>query len=499
MTLILTITNQPFTNTNQVTSCRFEDSGTIGRSNNCDWVLHDPSRYISGKHATISQRDGIFYILDASTNGLHINRSKTPLGKGNTSQLNNGDHLQIGQLEINVSIETQAQHLPEVKPQPMYEPSTPSSEEGLGLMDILEQKTDTQPSRNNTPLTPEAPLSNGESLGLLDILEQKTGAQPSSENTPLTPEVPFLAENSALIPQNPKPNSIIPAGSSTDHAHTLGEHFSPPPIIPDNWNFLPDSQSKQSKGPSSKSLPIDTSTPEEKSNISNINAQGDAPEIKPASPTIDNNKQHQHTQPLEDQALLQVLLDGMGLNEKELPAGEGKVFVNIIGKIVRETIEGMVTILRARTAVKSEFRMAMTTIKSQENNPLKFSVGTDEALRHMFFNQADNYLPPLQSLQEGFEDIQAHQIAMMAGMQAALKAILKQFDPTVLEQNFSHAEGQKKLLLGSRKAKHWDSYIEHYQKLMEHIEDDFQTQFGQEFTFIYEEQVAKLKAAKKNQ
>lgn len=468
MALILTITNLSSTDTEQIKSHRFENSGTIGRSAKCDWVLHDPSRCISARHASISRRDGVFYIMDTSSNGLCINQSKTPLGKGNTSQLNNGDRLRIGQLEINIDIEAQQHGPSETKPQPIFESSPPSSGDNLGLMDILEQKVDTQPAKISTSPTPEAAL---------------------------------LAENSALIPQEPKSSSIIPPGSSSDHAHPLEEHFSPPPIIPDNWDVAP----------------VDSPI------VAKTATQQKAPDNKPSPAITDKNAQHRQTQPPGDQLLLQTLLDAMGINKQELPPNEINSFVNTIGKVVRDTVAGMVTVLRARTAIKSEFRIEMTTIKSKENNPLKFSVGTDQALKNMFLNHADGFLPPLQSLQEGFEDLQAHQMAMMAGMQAALKAILKQFDPAVLEQIFEQAESKesllpgdskanhwkafaahyqelmKSLLPGDKKANHWNAYAVHYQELMRHIEEDFQTKFGQEFTLIYEQQVARLKSAKQRQ
>lgn len=501
MALILTIDNQSSVDANQITSHRFENGGTIGRSTKCDWVLYDPSRYISGIHASISQRDGVFYIMDTSSNGLYINRSETPLGKGNTSQINNGDHLRIGQFEINVDIasEEQQHSSSEIKPQSIFESSPPAS---------------------------------GGDLGLMDILEQKDGAASAVEGAVSTPEAPFSAENSALIPQEPNASPIIPAGTFSDHAQPLEEHFSPPPAIPDNWDLSSDSQvgdaqaeNSSSKAPSADSpdalkqeqKPIppipDVSAPQESIVATNSSTN---------SSTMSSTTGTQQTaQSPGDGVLLQTLLDAMGINKQELPADKVNGFVNIVGKVVRDTVAGMVTILRARAAIKSEFRMAMTTIQSQENNPLKFSVGTEEAIKNMFLNSTDSFLSPLQALHEGFEDIQAHQMAMMAGMQAALKAILKQFDPLLLEKTFEQAntnkslpansniknwdsyveqyqELVKNLLPGNKKAKYWNAYTAHYQELMQHIEDDFQAQFGQEFTLIYEQQVARLKLAKKS-
>ncbi len=82
-----------------------EKGGTIGRSLNNDWILPDPDRYISGKHATIDCKGGIYYLADISTNGVYVNDENEPIGKGNPRRLFNGDRLHFGDFEIDVSID----------------------------------------------------------------------------------------------------------------------------------------------------------------------------------------------------------------------------------------------------------------------------------------------------------------------------------------------------------------------------------------------------------
>ena len=81
------------------------EGGTIGRSLNNDWILPDPDKFISGKHATIDCKGGMYYIVDISTNGVYINDERNPLGKGNPRRLFNGDHLHLGDFEILASID----------------------------------------------------------------------------------------------------------------------------------------------------------------------------------------------------------------------------------------------------------------------------------------------------------------------------------------------------------------------------------------------------------
>ncbi len=82
-----------------------EEGGTIGRSLQNDWILPDPDRYISGRHATIDFKGGIYYLADTSSNGVYVNEEYEPIGKGNPRRLFNGDRLRMGDFIFEVSID----------------------------------------------------------------------------------------------------------------------------------------------------------------------------------------------------------------------------------------------------------------------------------------------------------------------------------------------------------------------------------------------------------
>jgi predicted component of type VI protein secretion system len=82
-----------------------EDGGTIGRSLENDWILPDPDRFISGKHATIDFQTGAYYLADVSSNGVYVNDEEAPLGKGNPRRLFHGDRLRMGDFEFVVTLD----------------------------------------------------------------------------------------------------------------------------------------------------------------------------------------------------------------------------------------------------------------------------------------------------------------------------------------------------------------------------------------------------------
>ena len=82
------------------------NGGSIGRSLQNDWILPDPDRYISGRHASIDYKGGIYYLLDTSSNGVYVNGDCEPVGKGKSRRLFNGDRLRLGDFEIAVAIDS---------------------------------------------------------------------------------------------------------------------------------------------------------------------------------------------------------------------------------------------------------------------------------------------------------------------------------------------------------------------------------------------------------
>ena len=87
--------------------------GGIGRAHDNDWVLPDPQRYLSAHHARVQFRDGAYYLLDTSTNGVFVNDGTVPIGRRNPYPLRDGDRLRLGEYQLSVSIDTERSEAPE--------------------------------------------------------------------------------------------------------------------------------------------------------------------------------------------------------------------------------------------------------------------------------------------------------------------------------------------------------------------------------------------------
>ena len=101
--------------------------GTVGRATDNDWILPDPERYLSGKHARIDFRAGAYILVDTSSNGTYVNGAQVPLGKYHDYALKDGDYVRLGEYELLVSIDQSNDFPPEESAIIAYDGQSPSS------------------------------------------------------------------------------------------------------------------------------------------------------------------------------------------------------------------------------------------------------------------------------------------------------------------------------------------------------------------------------------
>ncbi|SCX78041.1 type VI secretion system-associated FHA domain protein TagH [Nitrosospira sp. Nsp13] len=196
--------------------------------------------------------------------------------------------------------------------------------------------------------------------------------------------------------------------------------------------------------------------------------------------------------------LLHAFLAGAGVPDLVIPAGLTPQFMNTLGQLLRESTQGTLDLLLARTLTKREVRADLTMIAPRENNPLKFSPGVEVALLHLLAPQGRGFMTPLQAMKDAHDDLRSHQFGFMAGMRAALAGVLERFDPVELEQRLTQKTVIDSLIPINRKAKLWDLFADRYKDISHEAEEDFHVLFGKEFLRAYEAQIAKLERDDKN-
>jgi len=199
----------------------------------------------------------------------------------------------------------------------------------------------------------------------------------------------------------------------------------------------------------------------------------------------------QGVQALSVPELFAALYSGLGL-PTPAPADQSAQALKHIGGLLRNSIEGTLSLLAARSIAKRELGANMTLPQPRENNPLKFAPDLDTALAHLLRPAQRGFMPPLAAVTDAFNDLCAHEVAVLAGMRAVLADVLSRFDPASLGSELVPNSAWDNLLPGNREAKLWAQFRERYAEIARDVEGDFDTLFSRAFREAYEAQLAEL-------
>ncbi|SFM63362.1 type VI secretion system-associated FHA domain protein TagH [Variovorax sp. OV329] len=159
-----------------------------------------------------------------------------------------------------------------------------------------------------------------------------------------------------------------------------------------------------------------------------------------------------------------------------------------LGALLRATAEGTLALLQSRAVAKRQMRAEGTHINPRQNNPLKFSPDATEALTRMLQREpSPGFLDPVAALKDAHHDLLVHQVAMVAGMRAAVFELFSRLGPEAAENAEGPAYGAARLPL-LRAVALWNRHRMQHAQLLEHLDDDFEAIFGREFLRAYEAQ-----------
>ena len=458
------------------------DDFTIGRSadkNDNHLCLPDPNRFISRKHASISFKNGVYLLTDNSVEGtFFINKNLRVCRE--TETLTDKEKLIIGDYEIIVHISSAENREKDTHLEP------PSTESNSFFFEPYQD----QP--NNQPASGEYSNANGSKawsndVDLFDRELDQSGVSGQYEDSPL---------NDAYEPSN-----IV------DESAPLGG-------IPDDFNFeelvdgleadgnnaagIDDSARSLRRKDSQESIAKDTfdlSAPNQRADAADMNhTAGDNAALATAKETKDSAYPHSdinHPDRKQIQLeLFHVFLKAAGINDASLGLDKDiAAAMQVVGNVYCEMIKGLMIILRGRSELKTQIQVPVTRIKPVENNPLKFCQSAEEAIKQFITKDQPGFLDAQEAVREGLTDIMNHQIAMTAGVQAAVINLIERLNPQNYVKQFE--EG----IVFPKKAKAWDSYRQAYDKFADEALEDF---FGECFGRAYEAQIRQLQSKTKD-
>lgn len=194
-----------------------------------------------------------------------------------------------------------------------------------------------------------------------------------------------------------------------------------------------------------------------------------------------------------DDASTQALLDsfkrGAGLTECCYPEQLTPELMFMLGKMLAESVQGCMDLLGARAAAKQEVRVSVTLINAEANNPLKFLPTGSSVLAQIFGPRMPGFQDGPRAIADAFQDLRSHEVAMMAGTQAAVRGLFERFDPRYLEELLQSQGRAKPLFNSQRDARLWDLYRSRYEWLKDEIQSQNPAAWGAEFLSAYQAEV----------
>ncbi|MGR5076301.1 type VI secretion system-associated FHA domain protein TagH [Photobacterium swingsii] len=405
----------------------------IGRSELCDWILPDPERVISSRHAVIEKKEGCLVIKDLSTNGLFINRGVEPLGKNNHHQLSLGDVFSLSDYEIEV------QELNVNEPVPsecqMEIDKSNTDDYGISSKDLM-----------NEPIEKETTISDvNNEVYIGDVNDNFTS--PSNENIDLMQFNDSIPEDWSVLfnegaavetPPQKSPSSspifdeIEQQGVEVKHKYAEAATIedAKKQAIRKEVNVSVVSQPSQSKV-----SPVETL---------NLAVKGD------------------------EAKLLQAFIEGMKVKGHQIHPEMDEKWWFEMGESMCLLLTGLMSTLQKRADFKQTNRLMHTSFKRQENNPLKFSANFEDAIHNLYHRKSPSFLSAPRAIQEAFADIDLHEKAMVYGTKGAVKGVMSALEPNKINSIESH-EGVLASWFGS---KHRANSWQRYESLFYELEDD---------------------------
>ncbi len=434
---------------------------SIGRGADNDWVLADPERHLSKRHCVLAFRSGAWQLADLSSNGTFLNREAEPVGAGAPRTLSDGDRLRLGPYEIEVRIAAEEQAFgPAVGPA----------------------------GREAARPVAAAPFGEDPFAAVLG----RAGAAPFGSGEPPERARPALALPPDFDPLAPEAGEAPFAGPAMpDHRPVIEDAFRPPgaaqALLPDDWD---EDGSLAARGvPPAGPVAAPPGAPQrvaEPRSAEPRSAGARVAEPSPAEPLLTAVG----GAAAADAGLLAAFLAGAGLQDAR-PADPAAAMA-ALGAAFRALVSGVRAALIARATIKGEFRIEQTMIRARGNNPLKFSAGDDDALAALLGVGRRTEMGPAEAVADALKDIRHHELATMAAMQSAVRALVKRFDPAALGGGAAGAGLMA--LAANRKARAWDAFEKLHAEVTAGLADDFDSLFGKAFARAYEKALAEITA-----
>jgi len=413
----------------------FEDEGgTIGRTEDNDWILTDPNSYISGTHVHILCKHGSYFIKDESTNGTFLKNPYKKLPKGHPVKINASDVFIIGDHELQarysnndysqddiISSFEETSTNENIIPNDDFlfdsgsngftsvESQAPSDMDVMSILDETPSATATPQGHtfeNNAPFTDVVIEEESETLAEVDISDFMTSSVPE----PVCEAVIEIKEE------------------------LFEEHISIPSYTQPEPQVAPSVQA-----------PIQVS-------------EGLAKSVS-------------------------ILESKLGLSINALEQEERDLLMAKVGDVINTTLDALQNSLQLKDKTKQDLHLSTSHMDVDNSNPVKLGAAAAKLLQNENSGGMLGMMPVPEAIQKSFNEIDSHCISLHSSSKNIMKIATAKFSPKNLEYRFESNGALRGVL--PRQQLLWKAYSEMFDNLNERPEEGVEM-IREEFKKEYE-------------
>ncbi|HEY3889020.1 MAG TPA: type VI secretion system-associated FHA domain protein TagH [Caulobacteraceae bacterium] len=160
-----------------------------------------------------------------------------------------------------------------------------------------------------------------------------------------------------------------------------------------------------------------------------------------------------------------------------------------LGAVYQEMIVGLTAVMSERTAVKADYLMDHTTVRTTGNNPFRWANPQRIALDLLRDGQ-NGFVSGPQAVEASFGDIKKHMLCIFAGLKSALDATLETLSPQAIEARVPAAG-----LFRDQSRAAWREYATTHRQVQTETQEDADGLVNREFRLGYARRLSELDAA----
>jgi predicted component of type VI protein secretion system len=131
-------------------------------------------------------------------------------------------------------------------------------------------------------------------------------------------------------------------------------------------------------------------------------------------------------------ALLEAFCAAAHLESSAFADEDPYVIMQRLGAVYQQMVVGLTAVMSERTAVKADYLMDHTSIRTTGNNPFRWANPQRIALDLLRDGQ-NGFVSGPQAVEASFGDIKKHMLCIFAGLKSALDATLDTLSPEIIE------------------------------------------------------------------